>query len=119
MGDNFLEEQARNTKKRRAKGGAALRTEKLFKRADNVVDHFTVECDDGYELKPGDILFCFPSQNGRGVEVSLQHKAIGVVAEDGGATALTESITAEGVGQLRVVSFDALAGAAQVELQGN
>src|SRR5690606_2364290 len=98
---------------------ATLRAEKLFRRADSVVDHFTVECGDDYEPACGDILFCFPSPTGNGVQVAIKHKTIGVVTEDGGAAALTEGIAAEGVGQLRVVSFDALAGVAQVELQGN
>lgn len=120
MGDNFLEEQAKNTKKRRARGAATIGRETLFKRPDQVTDQFTVDCHEGNDLIKGDILWCFQNADGKGVDVIQKHKTIGLVVAEGGGAELAVEIGIEGVGQLRVVSFDSLSGAAQVErVQGN
>ena len=115
MGDNFLEAQAKNTKKRRAKAVAEINTPKLIERPDEVRDRFTVECADGCELAAGETLRCFPGERADAVDVARGHQTVGQVNELGGGRALASDVQAAGVGRLRVVSFDGLAGSAQVE----
>lgn len=114
MGDNYLEAQAKNTKKRRAKAAAAIKAPKLLIRPDQVLDNFTVDCRDGYELAAGDVLLCFPGA-GDGVDVVRGHERVGAVGPLGGAQSLSAKIDEAGVGRLRVISFDLIGGSAQVE----
>lgn len=115
MGDNYLEAQAQNTKKRRAKAAAAINAPRLLVRPDHVLDQFTVDCHVGYELVPGDVLFCFPSAAGDAVDVVRGHERVGAVGTFGGAESLTAEMDGAGVGRLRVISFDRVSGSAEVE----
>jgi len=115
MGDNFLEAQAKNTRKRRAKAAAVINAPRLIVRPDVVVDEFTVDCREGCELTPGEELRCFRISREDAVDVARGHMNVGKVTEAGGAGALAAEIQGEGVGRLRVRSFDRLAGSAQVE----
>lgn len=115
MGDNFLEAQAQNTKKRRAKAAAVINAPKLIVRSDEVVDEFTVDCREGMELKPGEELRCFQTSCEDLLDVARGHLNVGKVTEAGGARSLVAEIQTKGVGRLRVRSFDRLAGSAQVE----
>lgn len=115
MGDNFLEAQVKNTKKRRARAAAIINSPKLIVRPDEVVDEFTVECRDGFELSPGEVLRCFPGESSSAVEVARGHLNVGEVTQSGGGRVLKSEIQAEGVGRLRICTFDQLAGSAQVE----
>lgn len=115
MGDNFLEGQAKNTKKRRARAVSQMETPKLFERPDEVVDEFTIDCRDGQTFAAGEILFCFPNSVGDSVDVARNHEHIGCVRESGGAKTLRIRIDGPGVGKLLVRSFNQLACTAQVE----
>jgi hypothetical protein len=115
MGDNFLEGQAKSTKKRRAKAAAVINAPKLIIRGDEVVDEFTVDCREGCELSPGEELLCFQNARGDTIDVARGHLNVGKVKQAGGAGSLATELQGEGVGRLRVRSFDHLAGSAQVE----
>lgn len=114
MGDNFLEGQAKNTKKRRARATSAMQAPKLIERSDEIIDEFTVECREGVVLQPGDILRCFPSSNDSLVDVALDHRNIGTVGEAGGVQSLHPQVKVAGMAKVRVNKFDSLAGTAQV-----
>ena len=113
MGDNFEEGQAKNTQKRRAKARANLAKPKLLLRPDKIVDEFTVECQAGTTLHPGEELRCFPTNENK-VNVARQHQNVGVVGATGGCAALQEIIEHSGVGRLRVERFNELTETAQV-----
>src|SRR5579863_5888979 len=106
MGDNFLEGQAKNTKKRRTKATSKMLMPKLISRPDEIVDEFTLDCLDGLTLAPGDVLRCFPGMNGAPVDVVREHRNIGSVNENGGGGALRRQIEQQGVGRLHVRSFN-------------
>ena len=114
MGDNFLEEQAKNSKKRRAKAKSKMETPKLFERADEITDEFTIDCREGQQLSSGDVLRCFPGDNGNPVEVARDHQNVGCVG-DGGGNVLRNYICKAGVGKLRVLNVNPLTGSAQAE----
>ena len=115
MGDNFLEEQAKNSKKRRAKAKSKIDEPKLFQRGDEITDEFTIDCCDGQQLVPGEILRCFPGDNGSQVEVARDHHNVGRVGE-GGGDVVRNRIDQTGVGKLKVCSVNPLTGTAQAEI---
>jgi hypothetical protein len=115
VGDNYLEAQAKNTRKRRAKAAAAIKAPRLLVRPDQVLDHFTVECRDGYELLAEDLLYCYPGAGSNVIDVVRGHERVGTVGQLGGSESLAAEIEGAGVGRLRVISFDKLGGSAQVQ----
>ena len=115
MGYNFLEAQAKHSKKRRAKAISKMQTPKLFERPDEVTDEFTIDCNHGATLKPGEQLRCFPGTNGAPVDVARAHQHVGSISEGGGEV-LRRWIEQRGVGMLHVLSVDALTGTAQAGL---
>ncbi len=116
MGDNFLEDQAKNTRKRRAKAAAKRGTPKLFDRSDRVTEEFTIDCLDGTAVKTGDLVLCFPGQNGLPLDVVIENRLFGSVGEIGGGGVLRQRIEEFGVGKLRITSYCDLAGTARAEL---
>jgi hypothetical protein len=115
MGDNFLEGQAGNTKKRRAKSTAEMQVPKLNFRPDEMISEFTVDCRDGISLSPGEILRCFPGASGVPVDVARDHQNIGFIGDSGGGESLRSAIELSGFCKVRVSSFDALSSTAQVQ----
>lgn len=115
MGDNFLEGQAKNTKKRRDKASKLINTPTLFQRPDELIDVYTLDCLDGVSLKPGEILRCFPGSNETPVEVAQYHQNVGKISESGGGLSLQNKIKIHGVGKLIVRNFNELTSSAQVE----
>lgn len=103
MGDNFLEAQAGNTRKRRAKAEAKRDSPKLIERPDVVVDEFTIECLEGVSLRTGDVVMCFPGRNGSPVDVVVENQFKGAVNRGGGQV-LRQSIEATGIGKLHILS---------------
>lgn len=115
MGDNVLEGQAKNTRKRRAKAVAGMQTPKLFQRSDEVRDQYTVDYKEGQQLKPGEVLLCFPGTNGAPIDVTRKHENIGSVEESGGGNQLRKQIEDAGAGNLRISSVNELTETAQAE----
>lgn len=115
MGDNFLEEQAKNSKRRRAKAKTEMGVPKLLTRPDEVADEFTIDCHSGQELKLGEELRCFPSVIDDTVDVARAHRQVGSVGEGGGSV-LRQFIDQSGVGRLRIRSVNPLTGTAQAEI---
>lgn len=119
MGDNVLEGQAKNTQKRRAKAVAGMQTPKLFQRSDEVRDQYTIDYKEGQQLKPGDVLRCFPGTNGSPIDVASMHENIGSVDESGGGNQLRKQIEEAGVGNLRICSVNELTETALAEFVRN
>jgi hypothetical protein len=115
MGDNVLEGQAKNTRKRRAKAAAGMQAPKLIERPDEVLDQFTIDCKEGQHLKVGEVLYCFPGTDGAPVDVVRQHENVGSVDETGGGKELRKQIEGRGAGKLRICSLDELTGTSQAE----
>ena len=115
MGDNYLEAQAKNTKKRRAKGTVKINSPTLLSRADRIFDRYTVDCFDGYEIAKGDVLICFAGPSPGVIEVVQGHQRVGEVTLLGGGESLTAEIQSDGIGHLRVTSVDLVGGSVQVE----
>jgi hypothetical protein len=115
MGDNFLESQAGNTKKRRAKAAEKRDTPKLIARPDVVVDEFRIDCKNGVVLKPGEHVICLPGRNGAPVDVVHEHRLLGNVAVGGGEV-LRQEIEQNGVGRLQIVSYCMLTDTAKARL---
>ena len=115
MGDNFLEDQAGKTKKRRAKAVAKRNSPKLISRPDSIADEFTIDCQGGVVLKPGDRVLCLPGQNGSPVDVVFENRLLGHVGVGGGES-LRKQIDQPGVAQLQIVSFCKLTDTAKAEL---
>lgn len=87
MGDNILESQAKNTKKRRSRKQTDLEQGRLFIRGNDASIEFTVDCDaTDSSQKVGDVLHCFPGRGKAPVDVVHENRKIGVVDEGGGAT---------------------------------
>ncbi len=115
MGDNFLEDQAGKTRKRRARAVTKRDAPKLLVRPDAVSDEFTIDCQNGAILKPGDWLMCVPGQNGAPVDVVQENRLLGHVAV-GGGDVLRRQIEGAGVGKLQVVSHCVLTDTAKARL---
>jgi len=85
MGENVLESQAKNTKKRRARRAADEQQGRLFERADRVSDEFTVDRTTSTATpKVGDVLHCYIGKGKAPVDVAFENQQIGVVNEGGG-----------------------------------
>lgn len=115
MGDNFLEDQAGKTKKRRAKSAAKRDTPKLIERPDVITEEFTIDCFDGASFKPGDVVLCFPGRNGSPVDVVVENQSKGSV-NLGGGNVLRRVIEGAGVGKLQITSFCDLTDTAKAKL---
>lgn len=115
MGDNFLETQAGNTKKRRAKAAAKRDTPKLLNRPDAVLDEFTIDCQDSVVLRPGDTVLCLLGKNGSPVDVVFENHLLGHVGIGGGEV-LRREIEQSGAGRLQVVSHCKLTDTAKARL---
>lgn len=115
MGDNFLEVQAGNTRKRRAKAAANRDMPKLISRPDSVSDEFTIDCRDAVLLKPGIQVLCLPGKNGLPVDVVYENSLLGHVGVGGGEV-LRREIEQAGVGRLQIVNYCSLTDTAKARL---
>lgn len=115
MGDNFLENQAGNTKKRRAKAVIERDTPTLLSRPDTISDEFTIDCHSNVSFKPGDIVVCLLGQNGSPVDVVIENHLLGHVDVGGGET-LRQEIERSGVGRLQILSHCTLTDTAKAKL---
>lgn len=115
MGDNYLEAQAKNTRKRRAIAAEEIESPKLFVRPDRVTERYTVDCVGGGGIDVGEELTCYPGGSDGVIDVVRGHLRVGEVGPHGGGLSLEEDINDEGVGRLRVVSIDPIGGSAEVE----
>lgn len=115
MGDNFLEDQAGKTKKRRAKAASKRDTPKLIERPDVVIDEFTIDCLDGVSFKPGDLVLCFPGRTVSPVDVVVENQSRGAV-NLGGGDVLRREIEGAGVGKLEITSVCDLTDTAKAKL---
>ena len=115
MGDNFLEGQAGNTKKRRAKSAVKRDTPRLISRPDEVVDEFTIDCQNSVVLNPGDTVHCLPGQNGSPVDVVVENRLLGHVGVGGGEV-LRREIEQPGIGRLQIISHCTLTDTAKARL---
>lgn len=90
MGENILESQAKNTKKRRTRIAADRQQKELFERGDQVCEEFTVDkSTGGPAVKIGDVLLCLTGKGNAPVDVIYENKKIGIV-DDGGGDVLRE-----------------------------
>lgn len=115
MGDNFLEDQAKKFKKRRASATSNMMAPKLFQRSDSITDLFRIDCPEGTVVEPGEVVRCFPGSDGHGVAVVRAHERIGDVAE-GGGDALRRLLRVDGMGHMRIRSFNPLTHTANAEV---
>lgn len=115
MGDNFLEGQAGNTKKRRAKAAAKLAAPKLLARPDVMLDEFTIDCQNNVSAKPGDMVICVANQNGGPIDVVIENRLLGRI-ELGGGEVLRNAIEHLGVGRLEILSHCSLTDTAKARL---
>ena len=116
MGDNVLESQARNTKKRRSRRQAQLQQGELLQRGDHVIDVFTIDCSAGHGLKEGDVLHCYPGKADSPVDVIRENRQIGVVRGAGGI-AIAEIAKQFGCCQVVAVSVCELTDTAKVQFK--
>lgn len=116
MGDNFLESQAKNAKKRRARAASNMHVPKLIARPDEIVDVFTIDCCDGQILQAGEVLRCFPGANGAPVDVARAHEHVGSIGIGGGET-LRRVLAETGTMNVCIRSYDPLTATATAELK--
>lgn len=115
MGDNFLEDQAGKTKKRRAKAAVKRDTPKLLVRPDSVSVEFTIDCQNGAVLKPGDQVLCLLGRGEAPVDVVLENRLLGQIGM-GGGDVLRKEIEQPGVGRLQIISHCTLTDTAKAKL---
>jgi hypothetical protein len=113
MGDNILESQAQNTKKRRQRQRAALKQPELIVRLEEISIEYTVEPVGGSALKPGDRIHCYVRDDGVSIDVVQDNHLVGVVPHDGGADVLRHSLGDVRLGVLIVRSICELTGTAK------
>jgi hypothetical protein len=98
MGDNILESQATNTKKRRERQQAQLQQDELFARPDEISTEYTVDCSRFPEMKIGDTVHCYIGKDGVTVDVLKENRRVGTVGSDGGLDSLRSSLGQAAIG---------------------
>ena len=94
MGDNYLRQQAANTKVQRDAATAEIEEPQLYERPEIVETIFSIQPDEGKSLQVGEMLLVQPGSD-RTLVASRGHARVGVVSGEGAAV-LYETLAAGG-----------------------
>jgi len=115
MGDNLLEGQVKNSRKRRDRAMTEMQLPSLLIRPELVRQVFTVKPVDGAVFEEGEVLLAVRTGGGAHIDVTRDYDRIGVV-EGEGARVLTQSLMDIGVARLRIGEVLGLSGAGKAEI---
>jgi hypothetical protein len=116
MGENVLESQAQNTRKRRQRHKAGQLQGELFARPDVVAVEYTVECADEPGIADGDQVVCYVVPDATRVDVLKENRRVGVVNPAGGADLLRRSLAPVGIASAVVCKACKLSGTATIAI---
>jgi hypothetical protein len=116
MGDNVLESQAQNTRKRRQRHRESQSQGQLFVRPEVVAVEYTVECTDGNSIASGDRVNCYVAPDGVQVDVVKETRRVGIVSRSGGAELLRRSLDTSGIASAVVRKACELSGTATIAI---
>lgn len=83
MGDNVLEGQVTNSRKRRDRAMAGMQLPSLLTRPETVRRFFTVKPVDGVTLQVGEALFAIRTDGDLSIDVTRDYRRVGTVAGEG------------------------------------
>ena len=115
MGDNLLEGQVKNSRKRRDRAMAEMQSPSLLYRPELVRQIFTVKPVDGAFLEEGEVLLAVRTGGGASIDVTRDYDRIGVV-EGEGARVLEKALIDTGVARLKISEVLSLSGAGRAEI---
>lgn len=115
MGDNFLEGQVKNSRKRRDRAMVEMQLPSLFKRPENVRQVFPVRPADGVALQEGEELLAVRTGGDTRIDVARDYRQVGFV-EGEAAKALAEALELTGAAKLRIGKVSPLSGFGQAEI---
>jgi hypothetical protein len=116
MGDNVLESQAQNTRKRRQRHRDRQLQGELVVRPEVIAVEYTVECNDGNAIAHGDQVDCYACADGERVDVVKENRRVGVITRSGGADLLQASVGVSGIGRAVVLKVCELSGTATIAM---
>jgi hypothetical protein len=116
MGDNLLEGQVNNSRKRRDRAMVEMQLPSLLARPDGVLRRvFTVKPVGGVALIEGEVLLAIHNGDDLQVDVIRDYSQIGVI-EGEGAKVLGEALADIGAARLRIGRILGLSGFGEAEI---
>ncbi|MEN6407179.1 MAG: hypothetical protein ABFC77_11990 [Thermoguttaceae bacterium] len=115
MGDNLLEGQVKNSRKRRDRAMTEMQLPSLLYRPELVRQVFTVKPVDGALFEEGEVLLAVRTGDGASIDVTRDYDRIGVI-EGEAARVLGKALIDTGVARLRIGEVLSLSGAGKAEI---
>jgi hypothetical protein len=118
MGDNFLKQQVRNAKRRRAGAMDSLSKPTLYTHKELMRTTYPVEPCNGHQFKVGDIVWGVAAKKGKHIEVTDGHKRLGTSNGEPAQTLRDElgKPCNGGVTRMKVAKVGPLSGVAEVQI---
>jgi hypothetical protein len=118
MGENYLEEQARNAKKRRDRSRENLEHPRLFERPDIVEMIYEGVPSQGEQFREDETLRAVPSANGGHIDILRINKQVGIIEGDGARKLQSELSKPEngGIVPVKVTKVSPLSGGADLRI---
>jgi hypothetical protein len=112
MGDNLLEGQVKNSRKRRDRAMTEMQLPSLLYRPELVRQVFTVKPVGDEEFREGEILLAVPTDDEPRIGVIREYNRIGIIDGEG-AIVLGQALADTGVAKLKIEKVLTLSGQGQ------